>query len=85
MDCVNTRKARKVFKNLRQEISKTKKEIKKKYSEKLEHLKKKYGKKNEEKLDMVPEDLKSYKEADVFDKKYSEIEEEGSTLIIIGE
>ena len=57
----NTRRARNLVKNLRQEAARTKSFQMKKYEDKMKHLRKKYRTGEEEKVDKIPESIEDLK------------------------
>ena len=83
----NTRKSRSIFKKLRHEAAKVRKELKKKYEEKLKHLKDKYGKIRKEQIEKIPEEIEQFKEAKVFSSKYNDESETEvqPTVTVIGD
>ena len=82
----NSRPARRLLKEFREESARTRKECRKKYDDKIEHLKRKYRHNEEEREKNIPSDMEEISELRIFDKnRYEEIELESYDIKIIGD
>ena len=81
----NTRRMRTILRHLRNEATKERVLQRIRYCKKLDYLREKYVKSEEAKLDNVPEELRQYEEASVFDGvKFARIEEDQIEIQIVG-
>ena len=82
----NSRPARKILKEFREESAKTRIECRTKYEEKINHLKRKYKESKEEKERRLPPDMEDLRELSIFDKeRYNNIEVESYEVKVIGD
>ena len=82
----NTKRARTVIKNLRNEATKVRTEHREKYTEKINHLKKKFHDDQNEKLDSVPDELTDYASLSIFSsEKFEEIKTADYEITKVGE
>ena len=82
----NSRRARKIFKIMRNEAAKVKADYKEKYDKKLKKIGVKKHIEEEAKLEKVPEKLEAFKFAKIFKKsKFEEIEVQNYEITVVGE
>ena len=82
----NTRRTQTVIKHLRMEAAKERTYQRTRYCKKLDYLREKYANRVREKLDEVPDDVKLYGDAAVFNSdKFDEIEEDKIVVQIVGD
>ena len=71
----NTRRSRGIMKILNAGAQETRKELREIYREKIKTLKRKHHVDEEERINIVPKEIKEYEKADIFSKeKYDQIE-----------
>jgi hypothetical protein len=81
-----TVKTRKILRELNTAAQEKRKELREYYKEKIDHLKKKNQKRKQEERSLVPEDVKDYSSAKVFDEQeYEKIEVETIEVGVIGQ
>ena len=81
----NTRQTRTIIKHLRNEAARERTYQRMRYCKKLDYLREKYANCAREKLDEVPEELREYEDAAVFNgEKFAKIEEDEVKIQIVG-